>query len=193
MAIRNKVIHPKIKNVMLASPDVDVEVFRQQIAQIGVKHPPFVLFVSRDDKALALSSRIWGNNPRLGAIDPKDARFSGMLEAAHLQVYDLTDVKSGDSLNHGKFAESPEIVRLIGGRLASGQTLSDSNAGLGDKIGIITTGAASAVGRAAAITLSAPIAIIDADTRRNLPSQIDQISEDASDVATGARSTVPVR
>jgi esterase/lipase superfamily enzyme len=191
MAIRNGVIHPKIKNIMLASPDVDVDVFRRQIAQIGTKHTPFVLFVSRDDKALALSSRIWGNNPRLGAIDPKDARYRGLMETSGLQIIDLTDIKSPDSLNHGKFAESPEIVRAIGGRLASGQTLSDTNTGLGEKISVITTGAASAVGRAAAITISAPIAIIDPKTRHNLPAQIDQLQEDAAEAASGVRRTLP--
>jgi esterase/lipase superfamily enzyme len=191
MAIRNGVIHPKIKNIMLASPDVDVDVFRRQIAQIGTKHTPFVLFVSRDDKALAISSRIWGSNPRLGSIDPKDARYRGLMETSGLQIIDLTDIKSPDSLNHGKFAESPEIVRAIGGRLASGQTLSDTNTGLGEKIGVFTTGAAAAVGRAAAITISAPIAIIDPNTRRNLPSQIDQLQEDAAEAATGVRRALP--
>ncbi len=191
MAIRNGAIHPKIKNIMLASPDVDVDVFRRQIAQIGTKHTPFVLFVSRDDKALAISSRIWGSNPRLGSINPNDPRYSGLMSTSGLQIIDLTDIKSPDSLNHGKFAESPEIVRLIGGRLASGQTLSDSNTGLGEKIGVFTTGAASAVGRAAAITISAPIAIIDPDTRRNLPSQFDQLQEDATEAASGVRRTLP--
>jgi esterase/lipase superfamily enzyme len=131
--------------------------------------------------------------PRLGSIDPKDPRYSGITGLGRLQIIDLTEIKSPDSLHHGKFAENPEIVRLIGGRLASGQTLTDSNSGLGEKIGIFTTGAASAVGRAAAITLSAPIAIIDADTRRNLGSQVEQLQDDAEEAATGVRNAVPGR
>ncbi|MDB5641765.1 MAG: esterase [Hyphomicrobiales bacterium] len=193
MAIRNGSIPTKIRSVMMASPDVDVDVFRRQLVEIGVKHPPFILFVSRDDKALGLSSRIWGDTPRLGAINPGEARYNGLLDTAGLQVIDLTDATSADSLNHGKFAENPEIVRLIGGRLAEGQTLTDANAGLGEKIGALTTGAASAVGRAAAITLSAPIAIVDPETRRNLPSQFEQLGDDAAGAVKGARSVLPTR
>lgn len=191
MSIRNGAIHPKVKTVMLASPDVDVDVFRRQIETIGRKRPPFVIFVSRDDKALALSQRIWGNNPRLGSIDPNDERYRAILLAAGLQVVDLTDVKSADSLNHGKFAENPEIVRLIGGRLAAGQTLNDSQSGLGDKIGLITTGAAMTVGRAAAVTLSAPIALVDPDTRKNLSGQIEDLGDTVQDTAESTKRIAP--
>ena len=55
MAIRNRGLSPKIKDIMLASPDIDFDVFRRQIAEIEAsdKAPPVTLFVSKDDKALA--------------------------------------------------------------------------------------------------------------------------------------------
>ena len=40
MSIRDRGIHPKIKNVMLAAPDIDVDVFRRQIAAGAVQVPP---------------------------------------------------------------------------------------------------------------------------------------------------------
>ena len=54
MAIRDRGLPSKIRDVMLASPDIDVDVFRRQIAEIDVKPrtTQFTLFVSRDDKAL---------------------------------------------------------------------------------------------------------------------------------------------
>jgi esterase/lipase superfamily enzyme len=55
MAIRNDGLPPKFKNIMLAAPDVDVDVFRSQIADMGKQHPQFTLFVSQDDRALAVS------------------------------------------------------------------------------------------------------------------------------------------
>ena len=57
---------------MLASPDIDVDVFRRQIAEIenGQAAPPITLFVAQDDKALGLSQLIAGDEPRLGAVDP---------------------------------------------------------------------------------------------------------------------------
>ncbi len=59
MAIRDKRVAPKIKQVMLASPDVDIDVFRRQIVEIGANRPPFTIFVARDDDALKLSRRVW--------------------------------------------------------------------------------------------------------------------------------------
>ena len=113
----------KFKNVMLAAPDVDVDVFRTQIADMGKQHPRFTLFVSQDDRALAISKRVWGDIPRLGSINPEQAPYKEELAENNVAVIDLTKVKSGDKLNHGKFAESPQIVQLIGARIAEGQNL----------------------------------------------------------------------
>ncbi|WP_192357641.1 alpha/beta hydrolase, partial [Mesorhizobium mediterraneum] len=88
MAIRNGGLPAKFKNVMLAAPDVDVDVFRTQIADMGkqhpqftlfVSHPQFTLFVSQDDRALKVSRRVWGNIPRLGSIDPEQAPYKEEL------------------------------------------------------------------------------------------------------------------
>ena len=38
-------------------------------------------------------------------------------------MIDLTKLKTEGSSNHAKFAESPEIVQLIGQRLVNGQSL----------------------------------------------------------------------
>ncbi|NLS08157.1 alpha/beta hydrolase [Rhizobium sp. P32RR-XVIII] len=165
MAIRNGGLPPKFKNVMLAAPDVDVDVFRSEIADMGKQHPRFTLFVSRDDRALAFSRRIWGDIPRLGSIDPEQAPYKEELEANKIAVIDLTKVKAGDSLHHSKFAESPEIVQLIGTRISEGQTLTDSRMGVGDQLIAGTTGVAAAAGSAAGLILAAPVAAVDPDTR----------------------------
>jgi len=74
----------------------------------------------------------------------------------HVDLFDLTDVKSADSMNHGKFATAPEVVQLIGTRLAAGQTLSDSNAGLSERIGIVGSEAETALGSAASLIGDTP-------------------------------------
>jgi esterase/lipase superfamily enzyme len=43
-------------------------------------------------------------------------------------VIDLTKVAAGDAFAHGKFADSPEIVQLIGTRLLKGQAIAGSDA-----------------------------------------------------------------
>lgn len=175
MAIRNDGLPAKFKNVMLAAPDVDVDVFGSQIADMGKQRPRFTLFVSRDDRALAVSRRVWGNVSRLGAIDPEQSPYKEELAANGITVVDLTKIKAGDNLHHTKFAESPEIVQLIGSRLSSGQTLTDSRLGLGDHIVAATAGAAQTVGTAAGLIAAAPAAIVDQNTRQNYAHHVETL------------------
>jgi esterase/lipase superfamily enzyme len=96
-------------------------------------------------------------------------------------VLDLTKLKAGDALNHGKFAESPEVVQLIGKRLAEGQTVTDSRVGLGDRIIQVTAGAATAVGTAAGLAVSAPLAVVDPRTRQSLGGHVDNLGRSVSE------------
>jgi esterase/lipase superfamily enzyme len=133
LAIRHGAIPAKIDDVMLAAPDVDVDAFEHDLADMGDPHPKFTLFASRDDKALALSGWIWGSDARLGSVDPKAEPYKSELAAEHVNVFDLTDIKSSDATNHSKFIQSPELVRLVGDRWASGQTLTDGRASVVDQ------------------------------------------------------------
>ncbi|MGO4386117.1 alpha/beta hydrolase [Microvirga sp. 2YAF29] len=177
MAIRDGRVAPKIKNVLLAAPDVDVGLFREAIMDMGKNRPEFTLFVSQDDRALAISRRIWGDSVRLGAIDPEQEPYRSQLERAGLTVLNLSKLRSGDPLNHSKYAESPEVVRIIGRQLAEGQTLTDSRVGVGDRIIQVTAGAAAAVGTAAGLAVSAPVAVIDPRTRANFEGHVGSLGE----------------
>jgi len=193
MAIRKGHIPAKINTVMLAAPDVDVDVFQTQIAAIGKPRPQFTVFVSRDDRALAVSRRVWGSTARLGEIDPTAEPFKSELEGQGIDVIDLTEVQGSDALNHGKFAESPEVVRMIGSRIA-GSDLTETRMGIGDHIGQITTGAATTVGAAAGLVLTAPIAIFDGQTRENYGNRVNELGQTVSGTAgaTGNLITAPV-
>jgi esterase/lipase superfamily enzyme len=186
MAIRHGHILPKIRNVILASPDIDVDVFRSQFLDIPPPRPRITLFVSKDDRALAVSRRISGGIDRLGAIDPDIEPYKSKLESAGIVVIDLTKVKTGDSLNHGKFAESPEIVQLIGKRLIAGQQVMASDFSLGERITQATAGAALAVGSTVGAVVTAPIAIVDPATRRNYGHHVNNIGDALSGTAAAA-------
>ncbi|MCV9962275.1 alpha/beta hydrolase [Pararhizobium sp. BT-229] len=177
MAIRNGTLPKKIENVILASPDIDVDVFARQWSELGGKKPNFTIFVSQDDRALALSRYISGDVQRLGQINPAEEPYKTKLEAAGITVVDLTKVKSTDRLNHGKFAESPEIVQLIGQRLVTGQTLTDSDVGLGDGITAIVAGTANNIGKVAATTVATPVDILSGNVKplpkKKKPSNLD--------------------
>ncbi len=162
MAIRDRGLSPKIQQVMLASPDIDVDVFRRQIAEIdaGPRPADFTLFVSRDDRALGLSSFLARDSTRLGALDPTKEPYRSILEQGRVQVVDLTGLASTDFTNHGKFA-SGEVVGAIGERLAAGQSLTDAKGGLVESLGLFTSGAIKAAANVATGAVTAPGEILD--------------------------------
>jgi len=69
----------RLGDVMLAAPDIDITVFRQQMARLG--NAPCVGLCVVGDRALSLSSKIAGERPRLGALDPSNAQDRAALES----------------------------------------------------------------------------------------------------------------
>ncbi|TCR83576.1 alpha/beta hydrolase [Rhizobium sp. BK376] len=161
MGIRDGHVNSKIRDVILASPDIDIQVFAKQYVEMGTPRPKFTIFVSQDDKALAASSFITGRVARLGGINPAEEPYRTKLEEAGITAIDLTKVRTGDRLNHGKFAESPEIVQLIGQRLMVGQKLTDSNISLGEGVAAVIGGTARTVGAVTATTIAAPLNAVE--------------------------------
>jgi esterase/lipase superfamily enzyme len=95
----------KLNEVVLLSPDIDVDVFRTQLDAIGKLKHPIIVAVSRDDLALATSERIAGGVSRVGNVLLDDPRARAAIERYDLEVVDLSQVKSSDYVGHSKFAE----------------------------------------------------------------------------------------
>lgn len=104
----------RVGNIILAAPDIDVDVFKSQLKRFGKLEKPFVVIVSRDDKALGFSDFLAGKKARLG-------EYSNDQELVELGavVVDMTDVKALDSFNHGKFAQLAEIAPQVRGAVAA--------------------------------------------------------------------------
>lgn len=98
----------RLRNVVLASPDIDLDLFRTQVAQLDRSADRLSILLSRDDYALRVSRLIAGGVPRLGAAEI-DA-----LEDLGVTAIDLSEVDDSLSGSHSKFTGSPEIVRMIG-------------------------------------------------------------------------------
>ncbi|MCJ2023637.1 alpha/beta hydrolase [Methylobacterium sp. J-067] len=182
MAIRDKRVAPKIRNVILAAPDVDIDLARAAFHDMGPDRPRLTLMVSGDDQALAVSRLVWGDSVRLGAIDPTAEPYKSELERQNIGVLNLSTVKGDDPLNHGKFA-SGEVVALLGKRLADGQPISDGQIGIGDRLVSTAAGAASTVATGAALAVAAPVALVDPQTR-------ETYGDHLSNVGSGLRDTV---
>lgn len=162
LALKQGRVPPKIKNVVLASPDLDIDVFQRQMHDLGpgAKRPNFIIFVSTNDTALGLSRFLAGSVQRLGSVDLTQPEYAARLERAEgITVLDLSALQGGDSLNHTKFATQPDIVRLIGDRMVAGQSVADTDARNGGK-------AVEAVGGAVGAVVTAPIRIFTAGVAR---------------------------
>lgn len=102
----------KLGDVVLASPDIDVDVFKSQMRRYGKPDKPFILLLSEDDRALRLSGILAGSRPRVG-----DYKNAADLADYGVTVIDLSSAKATDSFNHTKFADNPVLVKMLGQRL----------------------------------------------------------------------------
>lgn len=70
----HKSFRSKLRDVILASPDIDDNVFRSLLDTIGRLPQPMTILVSGDDKALALSKTLGGGTDRVGLVTANDHR-----------------------------------------------------------------------------------------------------------------------
>lgn len=143
-------------DVVLASPDIDVDVFKAQMKRIGKPDRPFFVMLSRDDRALLVSGLIAGNRPRVGDYGNDDD-----LASLGVIVVDVSGLKAGDGLNHAKFADNPLLVRLLGERLSDDDQLSGSGDEVARRIERLVEGLGQTVGAAAEIVITTPLEVIN--------------------------------
>ncbi|MGV2976305.1 alpha/beta hydrolase [Roseibium alexandrii] len=144
----------RVGAVVLAAPDIDIDLFKNSLRKIGRPEKPFVIVVSRDDGALRVSRALAGGVERVGAYsDDEELAELGAI------VIDVTDLDPAETSSHGKFAAlaeySPGLRRAL---LQSGLTDVSSVSGsktLGDDLG-------SFVGNTTQAAVTLPIKIIAA-------------------------------
>jgi len=136
----------RIETLVLASPDIDTNVFKQQLAEIKPMPQPFVVFVSSRDRALQASQTLRGGTARLG-----EGNNIEDLQAQGITVVDLSDLSDGeDSVNHTTFATSKTLLKMAeSGSLNRDILLGKKPARplkpLGDGIGAVSDVAASII------------------------------------------------
>lgn len=122
----------KLGDVLLAAPDIDVAVFRSQLARLGGRMPsPTAIFVSLDDRALGLSSTLARAEPRLG-----DYAQAGEFANAGIAVFDLSKLSATGSgvTTHNKFFASEGLARLVGSELKRGNPFGKNEPEAGDEL-----------------------------------------------------------
>ena len=98
---------PVFNQVVLAAPDIDAGIFRQQIIpNILGKSQQVTLYASSNDKALAASRRLRSGYPRAGESG------EGIVLAQGIETVDASDVRT-DLLGHGYFADTAPLLNDV--------------------------------------------------------------------------------
>jgi len=99
----------QISSVALMSPDIDMDLFRRQMAALDGHVPqPFAILASGNDRALQISSLLTGGGSRLGA-NLKRADFEGLP----VTVLDVSDLSDGSNFDHTTGVSSPDAIQIL--------------------------------------------------------------------------------
>lgn len=94
--------------VALIVPDIDIDVFKSQLAKLRSLPQPFMLFVSERDVALQVSGVISGRPSRLG----NDSDIAALADYPIL-VFDISAFGEGRNTDHFAIATSPALLDFI--------------------------------------------------------------------------------
>ncbi|MBA1158124.1 alpha/beta hydrolase [Microvirga mediterraneensis] len=96
----------RIGAVVLAAPDIDIDLFARGLERLGPDAKKITVISSTNDRALAVSSRLAGGIVRAGAAD------RDRLEALGVRVADASEFGSG-IINHDIFLTNKEVQQVI--------------------------------------------------------------------------------
>lgn len=100
---KTEVIHA-IDQLVLAAPDIDIDLLRKQLSVTDRLTKPIVVLASKDDIALALSKRLAGSDATAGSLDIDDPRTRELAIAENLDIVDISKIPSLNGTNHDRFA-----------------------------------------------------------------------------------------
>ncbi|GJE57815.1 alpha/beta hydrolase [Methylobacterium sp. WL9] len=95
----------RIGAVVLAAPDIDIDLFTNAVERMGPDVHKITVISSTNDRALELSGVLAGGT-RAGAAD------RGRLEALGVRVADASDY-GGGLINHDLFLSNPEVQGVV--------------------------------------------------------------------------------
>lgn len=98
----------RIGGVMLISPDIDVDLFRQQAHELGELPQPFIIFGSNRDRYLRLSAALTGQTARVGSLED-------VSQLADLQVTFMDVRNFSEGAGHFTLGDSAALIQLMAG------------------------------------------------------------------------------
>jgi esterase/lipase superfamily enzyme len=131
----------RIDPVILASPDIDLDLFRSQLDAIDPPPAHLAVFVSRRDRVLLLSDQLrGGQRTQLGMGAQRD-----VLTGLGVTVVDLSDIRDGGFTHHRTFASSPTLMRLAASGMLNAALMGEAGKPRASGIGTLSDLAASII------------------------------------------------
>jgi esterase/lipase superfamily enzyme len=96
----------RIGAVVLAAPDIDIDLFARGLERLGSDAKKITVISSTNDRALAVSSRLAGGIVRAGAADRE------RLESLGVRVADASEF-GGGIINHDLFLSNKEVQQVV--------------------------------------------------------------------------------
>lgn len=84
--------------IILAAPDIDVDVFLSQLRDIGELETPITVLVSKTDRALAVSSFLGADRARIGQLDVEEPAVREAAVKYHVRIVDIGSLKDTDGV-----------------------------------------------------------------------------------------------
>jgi esterase/lipase superfamily enzyme len=100
---KTKVVR-SIDQLVLAAPDIDIDLLKRQLAATDRLKKPIVILASKDDIALALSKRLAGSAATAGSLDVDDPRTRELALKENLDIVDISKLPTLNGSNHDRFA-----------------------------------------------------------------------------------------
>ncbi|MGD1037847.1 MAG: alpha/beta fold hydrolase [Roseiarcus sp.] len=137
----NRDLGGHLGEVMLASPDIDMDVFAGQMRHI--RPAKVTVFATANDRALSLSSAIAQSRRRVGGIDPSKPEDRQALEDLGAKVYDLSSYSDG-FIDHAAYADTPDVLHAIGAQMATPRAQDANTMSIIDASGFVDPAAPAA-------------------------------------------------
>ena len=109
----NGAVLDRLDNILLAAPDIDLDVFRAQVKAVGRLDPPITVLASPDDRALSFSFLLGGDRERVGGLDVRDPRIQELASVHGIQIIDISSMAATDSLHHDRYIGAAASLRTM--------------------------------------------------------------------------------
>jgi esterase/lipase superfamily enzyme len=106
---------PMIDNLILASPDIDIDVFRQDLPAAKRAARSVTLFTSRRDFLLGFSQTVAFGDPRVGNASLDTLAVHGITAGSNLRIVAMDERASGDcgAFEHRCSETNPVVMAQI--------------------------------------------------------------------------------